>query len=78
MTGPLGGQLSHLTPFAGRSAFADAAALIDEFGSFAGSEAARRAGRSRDIGNVIHFCRWREVGRMIELLGDREVTGAVH
>ena len=37
-------------------------------GAFAGSEAAARAGRSRDLGNVVHFCRWREIERMIELL----------
>jgi hypothetical protein len=50
------------------SAAADAAELIARFGIHAGSEAAARADRSRDLGNVIHFCRWREIERMIEAL----------
>jgi hypothetical protein len=70
--------VSHLQPFAGRAAFTEAAALIDSFGDFAASEAQLRARRSRDVGNVVHFCRWREVGRMIELLQAAEVTGPVH
>jgi len=50
------------------SAAADAADLIARFGAFAASEAAARADRSRDLGNVVHFCRWREIERMIALL----------
>ena len=50
------------------SAAADAADLIARFGIHAASEAAARADRSRDLGNVIHFCRWREIERMIETL----------
>lgn len=60
------------------AAFAEAAQLIERFGAFAGSEAALRADRSRDLGNVVHYCRWREVGRMIELLRDEGVTGPVN
>jgi hypothetical protein len=58
--------------------FADASALIERFGAYAACEAELRASRSRDLGNHIHFCRWREVGRMIELLQDEAVTGAVN
>ena len=50
------------------SAAADAAELIARFGVHAASEAAARADRSRDLGNVIHFCRWRDVERMIDWL----------
>ena len=50
------------------SAAADAADLIARFGAYAASEAAARADRSRDLGNVIHFCRWREIERMIDVL----------
>jgi hypothetical protein len=50
------------------SAAAEASELIARFGIHAASEAAARADRSRDLGNVIHFCRWREIERMIELL----------
>ena len=60
------------------AAFAEAAQLIERFGAHAGSEAALRADRSRDLGNFIHFCRWREVARMIELIRDDAVTGPVH
>ncbi len=60
------------------TAFAEAARLIERFGQYAGSEAALRADRSRDLGNFVHFCRWREVGRMIELIRDEAVTGPVH
>jgi hypothetical protein len=66
------------TVFAGRAAFADAADLIDRFGDYAASEAALRASRSRDLGNVIHFCRWREVERMIDLLRGKAVSGALN
>ncbi|HEX8625293.1 MAG TPA: hypothetical protein VF782_09460 [Allosphingosinicella sp.] len=60
------------------TAFTEAARLIERFGQYAGSEAALRADRSRDLGNLVHFCRWREVGRMIELMRDEAVTGPVH
>jgi hypothetical protein len=60
------------------AAFTEAAQLIERFGVYAGAEAASRADRSRDLGNFIHFCRWREVGRMIELIHDEAVTGPVH
>jgi hypothetical protein len=51
-----------------RSAAADAAELIARFGLHAADEAAARADRSRDLGNVVHFCRWRQIERMILLL----------
>jgi hypothetical protein len=60
------------------AAFTEAARLIERFGDYAGSEAALRADKSRDLGNVIHFCRWREVARMIQLIRDDAVTGPVH
>ena len=50
------------------AAAAEAAELIARFGIHAASEAAARADRSRDLGNVIHFCRWRDIERMIEAL----------
>ena len=68
--------LQHIT-FA-PAAFTEAAQLIERFGEYAGSEAALRADRSRDLGNFVHFCRWREVGRMIDLIRDEAVTGPVH
>jgi hypothetical protein len=58
--------------------FADATALIADFGPTANLEAAARASRSRDLGNVVHFCRWRQVERMIVALADEGVSGTVH
>ena len=58
------------------SAAADAAELISRFGIHAASEAAARADRSRDLGNVIHFCRWRDVERMIESLSATDAADA--
>lgn len=61
-----------------RAALADANDLITRFGEHAGSEAALRADRSRTLGNVIHFCKWRQVERLIVLLSDDRVTGTLH
>ena len=51
-----------------RAAAADAAELIARFGAHAAGEAAARADRSRELGNLVHFCRWRQIERMILLL----------
>ena len=62
----------------GRSALADASDLIDKFGDDAGFEAAIRAERSRDDGNVARFCHWRHIERVIATLSSDEVLGTVH
>ena len=61
-----------------RAAVADASELLDRFGEFAALEASQRASRSRDLGNVVHFCRWREVVRMIDMLSDDQPEGSLH
>ena len=61
-----------------RAAFAEATELMTLFGDHALIEAASRADRSRTLGNVVHFCRWRQVERTILMLSDDEVTGSVH
>ena len=67
------------TPFIlGRAALADAAKLIDAFGDDAGFEAASRAEQSRDAGNVVRFCHWRQIERVIATLSSDEVRGTVH
>ncbi len=58
------------------SAAADAAELIARFGDHAALEAAARAVRSRGLGNVVHFCRWRQIERMIGLLSTTDRDGA--
>jgi hypothetical protein len=50
------------------TAAAEAAELIARFGDHAAFEAAARANHSRGLGNVVHFCRWRQIERMINLL----------
>jgi hypothetical protein len=66
------------TPFADRKTLDDATALMTAFGEFAGSEAALRADRSRDRGNAINFCHWRQVERLIVMLSVERVQGTVH
>jgi hypothetical protein len=63
---------------AGRLALAEASELIDRFGDDARLEAAARAERSRDAGNVLHFCHWRQIERVIETLSSDAVRGTVH
>jgi len=67
------------TPFIhGRGAIDDAAELIARFGDDAGFEAAARAERSRDDGNVARFCHWRQIERVIATLASDEVRGTIH
>jgi hypothetical protein len=67
------------SPFiSGRPALADAADLIDRYGDDAGLEAAVRAEESRDAGNVIRFCHWRQIERVIVTLSSDEVRGSIH
>jgi hypothetical protein len=67
------------SPFiAGRHALAEASELIDRFGEQAELEAATRAERCRDAGNVLHFCHWRQIERVIATLSSDEVRGTVH
>ena len=63
---------------AGRAALADASLLMATYGDNAGFEAAARAEQSRDQGNVVRFCHWRQIERVIASLSDRQATGTVH
>ena len=67
------------TPFiAGRGALAEASDLIERFGDHAGLEAAARAEQSRDDGNLVRFCHWRQIERVIATLSCDEVLGTIH
>lgn len=67
------------TPYVADAAMvADATDLIARFGEDAGFEAAARADRSRDVGNVVHFCRWRQIERLLVLLAADQAAGTVH
>lgn len=63
---------------ADRSHVADAADLIERFGDDAGYQAAARAERSRNLGNATHFCRWRQIERLIVLLTASRALGTLH
>ena len=63
---------------ASRDDVADALALIAAFGPAAGLEAQARAARSRDLGNAIHFCRWRQIERLIVSLSRQTAEGSRH
>lgn len=52
--------------------------LIDQFGLLAGSEAAERANKSRNVGNHLHYCRWRQIERLIVMLTANTTFGTVH
>ena len=67
------------TPFIhGRLALTDASDLMQRYGDDAGFEAAARAERSRDEGNVARFCHWRQIERVIATLSCEEVRGSIH
>ena len=62
----------------GRRALDDASELIARYGDDAGFEAAARADRYRDHGNVARFCHWRQIERVIVTLVSDEIRGTVH
>ena len=67
------------TPYiAGRRTLDDARALMLDHGDDAGFEASVRAEKSRDLGNVVRFCHWRQIERLIATLASDEVRGTVH
>ena len=63
---------------AGRTAVTDALSLVDEYGADAPIAAAMRAVQSRDVGNVLKFCHWRQIERLSALLASNNVEGSLH
>lgn len=70
--------MEELFYIADRATVDSASDLIDRFGVDAGIEAAARAGRYRDLGNAINFCRWRQIERVIIVLTADQAIGTVH
>ncbi|MEO8722530.1 MAG: hypothetical protein ABI395_03265 [Sphingobium sp.] len=68
----------NLPYLADRKSFDDATHLIAQFGANAGYEAAQRADASRDVGNHIHFCHWRQIERLIVLMSVDSAIGTIH
>ncbi|MDP8994351.1 MAG: hypothetical protein M3N07_05100 [Pseudomonadota bacterium] len=60
------------------AAVSEAADLISRFGCHAASEAARRAGVSRSLGNIVHYCRWRQIERLIARLDAGRAGETLH
>lgn len=52
--------------------------MIAKFGDDAGFEAAALADKSRDLGNHINFCRWRQIERLIVLMSVGRAVGTIH
>jgi len=67
-----------LTFIASRNALDDACQLMDRFGDDAAMEAAVLAEGARDRGNVLRFCHWRQIERVIVTLASDEAVGTVH
>ena len=63
---------------ADRSSIDQAQELMVSFGDDAGFEAAARADKSRDLGNHVNFCRWRQIERLIVLMSAGRAVGTVH
>jgi len=68
----------HMPYIAGRNALNEASDLMTRFGDDAGLEAAARAEQSRDDGNLVRFCHWRQIERVIATLSCDEVLGTIH
>ena len=62
----------------GRSSVSDAQELIREFGPDASLQAAVRAENSRAAENILKFCHWRQVERLIDALAAEEPPGTIH
>lgn len=56
----------------------EAQKLIVHFGSEAGMEASERAEASRNIGNHIQYCRWRQIERLVIILSLESSIGTLH
>ena len=56
----------------------EAERLISLYGSEAGLEAAERAETSRNRGNHLQFCRWRQIERLVIMLSLETSIGTIH
>ena len=61
-----------------RKDISEAETLIAAHGIMAAEEARQRARDSRNLGNHIDFCRWRQIERFIALTFLEEPIGTVH
>lgn len=57
---------------------AEAQKLMAHFGAEAGLEAAERAESSRNLGNHLQYCRWRQIERLVIMLSLECSIGTIH
>jgi len=62
----------------GRTSVSDAQELIRDYGGEAALQAAVRAEQSRGAENILKYCHWRQVERLIDALATEEPRGTVH
>ncbi len=60
------------------SDLAKADELMADYGPAAAEEAAARANQARDRENVVQFCRWRQLARLVTLLEQPDAWGTIH
>jgi hypothetical protein len=68
----------YLPLYVERRDVAEAEALLAQFGNAAGLEAAERASASRNTGNHIMYCRWRQIERLVIMLTLETTLGTIH
>jgi hypothetical protein len=56
----------------------EAQKLMVHFGAEAGLEAAERAENSRNLGNHLGYCRWRQIERLVIMLSLETSIGTIH
>ena len=56
----------------------EAQKLIAHFGREAGMEASERAEASRNLGNHLQYCRWRQIERLVVMLTLESSIGTIH
>ena len=78
LTGPCARPPCMDSFIASRAALDDACRLMAVHGDDAGFEAALLAEMARDRGNVLGFCHWRQIERVIATLAQAEPVGTVH
>lgn len=71
-------QLMQLPLYVEARDVTEAQKLIAHFGSEAGMEASERAESSRNLGNHIQYCRWRQIERLVIMLSLQSSIGTIH
>ncbi len=68
----------HIQSVNDRQFINEANSLISIYGDDAIIEAATKADAYRDAGNLVQFCRWRQVERAILMLQLEDIVGEIH